>query len=228
MKETTILGISIGAILSLSLVSFGVIPQVLADNDKDFTDLHFKSAPCRIADPSNKVLVEESLGIKVNGDGSLKGADCSVKAWFDDEGQSLKYQVHIRGMESIDKDGNPDNDIGKMHFHRATMFVNDDPNNPAGPRHILNIFKLPAQDDNDLKYNKGGIFQGIWDESDTMDRDGENDDTYNITDELTQEILCNGEAFLMVHGNTDGLPGFIKASIQPTEDGEAFCEELLS
>ena len=173
-------------------------------------------------------LVESSLGITVNEDGTLNGADCSVKAWFNKKADALKYRIQISGMDVVDDDANPNNDIGKMHFHKTASFMMGNPDNPMGPQHILNIFKLPAMDDNNLVIKPiQGIFRGFWDASDTVDRTGENDDTFDITAEDTQEILCQGETFLMVHGNTAGLPGFIKAAIQPTDAGEKFCEKKL-
>lgn len=223
MNTKQLQGISIAAILSLSVLSTGGIS--LASADPEFSNIHFKSAKCRLADPTYKDAVEEQLGIKVKADGTLAGADCSVKAWFDESGTSLKYQIKIVGMEVIDTDSNPENDVAKMHFHKAGEFVNNNPDNPKGPNHILNIWQTPSMDDDDLQVNPmAGLFTGIWDESDT-NLAGDPDSTYDITEQATQEILCQGEAFLMVHGNYDGLlPGFIKASIQPTPSGIAYCE----
>lgn len=241
-KTQSLLVVSLAAILSLSLVSIGGIPQAIADKNDDDGDHkedfkkkfpkkpHFKTADCRVASPAIADTVASQLGIIVNPDGTLDGADCSAKAWFDKKANALKYKITILGMEVVDVDSDPLNNIGKMHFHKAAAFVANDPDNPMGPQHILNIFRAPAMDDGNLIIKPiQGIFKGIWDDSDAIDRDGDNDDTFKITDKVTQESLCQGEAFLMVHGQTPegGLPGFIKASLQPTDNGEKFCEKKL-
>ena len=234
--KTNMLVFSLAAILTLSVIAIGEIPRAVADKDGEKEDFkknfskksHFESADCRVASPAMIQAVETSLGITVNPDGTLDGADCSVKASFNKKADALEYRIQITGMEVVDTDGNPDNDIGKMHFHKADSFMANNPDNPMGPQHILNIFKKPAMDDDDLVIKPiQGIFSGIWDESDTVDRDGPNDDTFDITSEVTQEALCQGETFLMVHGNIAGLPGFIKASIQTTDEGDKFCEKKL-
>jgi len=240
--KTNVLVFSLAAILALSVVAMGELPQAVADKDdhddhekknfkKNFPKKpHFETADCRIAMPDMIETVQSQLEIEVNPDGTLDGADCSVKAWFNKKADALKYRIQISGMQVVDDDANPLNDIGKMHFHKTMDFMNENPDNPMGPQHILNIFRLPAMDDNNLVVKPiQGIFRGIWDASDTVDREGKNDDTFDITAEVTQESLCQGETFLMVHGQTHGggLPGFIKAAIQPTDAGEKFCEKKL-
>lgn len=226
---------SIAAILALSVVAIGEIPQAVADKKekedfkKNFSKKpQFESADCRVAMPTMIPMVESTLGITVNPDGTLDGADCSVEASFNKKADALEYRIQVTGMEVVDTDGNPNNDIGKMHFHQASFFImgSDD---PMGGQHILNIFKKPAMDDEHLIIKPiQGIFSGIWDESDAVSREGDHhNDTFDISAEVTQETLCQGEAFLMVHGNIAGLPGFIKASIQPTDNGEKFCEKKL-
>ena len=240
-KTQSLLAVSLAAMLSLSLVSVGGIPQAIADkddrdkDDKEFEkkfpkEPHFETAECRVASPDIANTVAAQLGIIVNPDGTLDGADCSAKAWFDKKADTLRYKIIVYGMEIANVDGDPLNDIGKMHFHKAAAFVMNDPDNPMGPQHILNIFRAPAMDDANLVIKPiQGIFKGIWDDADAVDRDGDNDDTFKITDKITQESLCQGEVFLMVHGQTPdgGLPGFIKASLQPTDNGEKFCEKKL-
>ena len=241
-KTQSLLAVSLAAILSLSLVSIGGIPQAIADKNDDGGDHkedfkkkfpkkpHFKTADCRVASPAIASTVASQLDITVNPDGTLDGADCSAKAWFDNKANALKYKITITGMEISDVDGDPLNNIGKMHFHKAAAFVSNDLDNPMGPQHVLNIFRAPAMDDSNLVIKPiQGIFKGIWDDEDAVDRAGDNDDTFKITDKVTQESLCQGEVFLMVHGQTSdgGLPGFIKTSLQPTDNGEKFCEKKL-
>lgn len=233
--KTNVLVFSLAAILSLSVVAIGEIPQAVADKKekedfkKNFQKKpQFQTADCRVSMPAMISTVETSLGITVNPDGTLDGADCSVEASFNKKADALEYRIKVTGMEVVDTDGIPENDIGKMHFHNATSFMDGNPDNPMGPQHILNIFKKPAMDDDNLVVQPiQGIFSGIWDDSDAVDRPGHHDDTLSISAKDTQEALCQGETFLMVHGNTVGLPGFIKASIQPTDAGEKFCEKKL-
>jgi hypothetical protein len=233
--KTNMLVFSLAAILALSVVAIGEIPQAVADKKekedfkKNFSKKpQFESADCRVAMPTMIPMVESALGITVNPDGTLAGADCSVEASFNKKADALEYIIQVTGMEVVDTNGIPEDDIGKMHFHNATMFMMGNPDDPMGPQHILNIFKKPAMDDEHLVIQPiQGIFSGIWDDNDVEDREGHHDDTLDISAEVIQEALCQGETFLMVHGNTAGLPGFIKASIQPTDNGEKFCEKKL-
>jgi hypothetical protein len=249
--KTNVLVFSLVAILTLSIATMGGIPQAIADKDKeddkhddkdkssfDFkkfpTKPHFETADCRVASSDVASTVAAQLGITVNPDGTLDGADCSAKAWFNGKTNALKYKIQINGMDLVDIDGDISNDIGKMHFHQAAGFMMNNPENPMGPQHVLNIFRAPAMDDGNLVVKPiQKILKGIWDDSDAVDRDGDNDDTFEITDKDIQESLCQGEVFLMVHGQIekdDGSidkPGFIKAALQPTNAGEKLCEKKL-
>ena len=230
-KVRTLLAVSLAAILSVSLVAISGFPEAVAAGEKK----HFKTADCRLADPAQKENVETQLGVTVNPDGTLKGADCVLQASFNKDGTALKYSIKLKGIQLIDSDGDPTNDVGKMHIHKAAMFVDDNPDNPKGPMHVLNIFREPAMDDRDLVIKAvQQILRGIWDDGDAVDREGDHDDTFEVTSEFIRECICKGELFLMVHGQTvdengavDGKPGFIKASIQPTAAGKAFCDKKL-
>ena len=168
--KTSVLVFSLSAILSLSVVAMGEIPQAEADKDNEKEDFkkhfpkkpHFETADCRIAMPAMIPIVESQLGITVNPDGTLNGADCSVEASFNKKADALEYRIHISGMDIVDVDTDPLNDIGKMHFHKTAFFMMNNPDNPMGPQHILNIFKLPAMDDGNLVVKPiQGIFKGI-------------------------------------------------------------------
>ena len=245
--KTNLLVFSLVTLLSLSVVTIGELPQAVADkdsNDQDHSDFkkykkfskrpHFETADCRVAATAMAPVVSNQLGITVNADGTLDGADCNAKAWFDRKTSALKYRIQINGMDVVDDDGNGLDDIGKMHFHKASSFMMNNPDNPMGSMHVLNIFRQPAMDDAQLTINPvQGILTGIWDDDDAVDRDGHHDDTFEVTDEFIQESLCQGEVFLMVHGQTDNnaggfdKPGFIKAALQPTNTGEKLCEKKL-
>lgn len=243
LKNRVLFTVSLAAILSLSLITAMDIPYASADDkgndkkdDKKFQKkAHFKTADCRLADPAQKENVESQLGITINPDGTLPSeVDCKATALFDKKGKALKYKIEITGMDLVNDDGNIFDDVGKSHFHKAAKFVDGNSENPMGPMHILNIFGQPGMDDADLIVRPiQGIIEGIWDDGDAMDRPGVNDDSFEITDNFIQESLCQGEAFLMVHGqveNEDGSiskPGFIKAALQTTDVGEKFCEKKL-
>lgn len=245
LKKYSFFTASLFAILSIAIFSSLGISNALADIDDDkekekqnkFTKKpHFKTSDCRLADPAQKNNVESQLGITINTDGTLPPeVDCKAKAWFSKNSEALKYKIQIVGMDLVDDDGNLLNDVGKSHFHKAAKFVEGNRDNPMGPMHILNIFGQPGMDDDNLVIKPvQGILRGIWDDGDEMDRPGDNDDTFKITDDFVQESLCKNEVFLMVHGqvqndndDTISKPGFIKASLQLTDEGEKFCEKKL-
>ena len=87
LKATTFL--SVAAILTLSLVAIGTMPQAIADRDDDDHDKfrgkpHFVNEECFVTGMAQGILPN-------NG----KDADCKIKAWFNKDKTALKYKIEI-------------------------------------------------------------------------------------------------------------------------------------
>ena len=234
-KTSTLLAVSIAAILTLSVVAVGEIPQALADkneykNDYDHGDskkskFHkkpsFVSESCIITPFAEDFLPQESLN----------ALDCKMTAWLDKKGNALKYRIEIAGMELIDSNTDhhtPDgalDDIDGMHIHKMT---NDDFLNPKGP-HQLNVFGNPGFDDFDVVVRPAqGIVKGIWSDGDENTSYGEPDNTHTLTENL--ELLCEGKVFSAVHGEIEDRPDhkapYVKMVLEPTKQGNKICDKL--
>ena len=200
--KTNLLVFSLAAILSLSVVALGEIPQAVADKDDhdDQKKLKFKK----------KVGFTADLVI-VNPVAAPDGAAATAEFWLDKHGESLKYKISIENMD-ISGFGDPSDDVTKLHIHESHHGA-----------HVLNVYKAPGQDDNDLvvKPTKG-IIKGIWDDGDENQSYGGHNNSETFTSQL--ENLCSGELFVMIHG--DGGAGALKGSIEPTKQGEKICNKL--
>ena len=224
ISKKSLLALSIGAILSISLVTSGGITQVFADDDDRHKGKpHLKNDQCFVTTMAQGLLSQEAKD----------NVNCKIKAWFNKDGTALFYKIKIDGM-TVSGDSKGQDTVSKMHLHEIFM------TNPQGepmmsPKHILNIWLLPGMDDDDLVAKVGkGKFHGKWDNSDATDRPGDHDDTFKLTDQV--ENLCNEKTFLMVHGNgpdnnndgmPDSLPGFLKGPLKLTHQGEKVCNKLL-
>jgi len=235
-KTSTLLTISIAAILSLSVVVMGEIPTATADKDndkkkydkngfnKDFKEFSkkpdFESKNCIMTPyasgtgiytdvPDGKGLTSEAFG----------ALDCSFKAWFDKKGPSLVYKIVINGMELIDSDANTQDDLYQLHIHKNTNSEGT-PENPKGP-HVLDVYRAPTFGDADLVVLPvQGELRGIWD-------DGDHEP---LTDENNLERLCNSEIFAAGHGDELDKPGhhapYVKMLLEPTKEGDKVCKKL--
>ena len=121
-----------------------------------------------------------------------------------------------------------------MHLHLIEN-VNPDTGEPImSPKHVLNIWQLPAMDDGNLVVKaEKGKFKGKWDDSDQVDRTPD-DGSPNVdsTFPLTQMVdeLCDEKIFLMVHGidkDASTLPGFLKGPLKLTNQGEKVCNKQV-
>ena len=83
---------------------------------------------------------------------------------LNDAGDALSYSVQLNGLDldPVQADRVDPNDVTKIHLHNA-------PAGAAGP-HVLNIFGLPSEDDDDLSVDfDAESFTGVWDDSDAID-----------------------------------------------------------
>lgn len=134
---------------------------------------------------------------------------------LNEEGTALSYTLSFQGV-----DLKPDNrtalaDINKIHIHAAPAGEN-------GP-HTLNIFGLPAEDDDDLVVDyAANTLSGVWDDSDVSDLNGNGISDPNDSKPLSNFItaLESGELYLQVHTNrfdsSTGFPGEIRGQILKT------------
>lgn len=221
-KTSLLLAISVAAILSLSVVAIGEIPQAAADKDdkkdhdkkngfnKDFKEFSkkpdFESKNCIVTGFASNLSPE-----------AQEALDCSMQAWLDNKGKSLVYKIAISGMELIDSDANTQDDLYQLHVHKNILGT---PENPMGP-HVLDVYRAPTFGDADLVVLPvQGELRGIWD-------DGDHDP---LTAENNIELLCSSQIFAAGHGDVEDTPGhhapYIKMSLEPTKSGEKVCKKL--
>ena len=77
---------------------------------------------------------------------------------------ALSYSVSLMGLDLVENpaDRTDPQDVNKIHLHFGARGSN-------GP-HVLNIFGLPSEDDDDLVVDYAAeSFSGIWDDSDAID-----------------------------------------------------------
>jgi hypothetical protein len=155
--KTNLLVFSLAAILALSVVAIGEIPQAVADkkNDNEKKDLKFKKKADFTAD-----CAQVNTGVGTDW-------DCKASFWLDKNGENLKYKIQIDNMDLTGYQTVPHPDTGSdnvsaVHLHDVAL--GDDGIN--GP-HVLNIWKLPVEDDAQMKVIPAlGIIKGIYDDGD--------------------------------------------------------------
>ncbi|MCA9828768.1 MAG: hypothetical protein KC444_10370 [Nitrosopumilus sp.] len=146
-KTSTLLAISIAAILSLSVVAIGEIPQAAADKDdkkdqdkkngfnKDFKEFSkkpdFESSSCIVTGFASNLSPD-----------AQEALDCSMQAWLDNKGKSLVYKIAISEMELIDSDASTQDDLYQLHVHKNTLGT---PENPMGP-HVLDAHRARGKE----------------------------------------------------------------------------------
>lgn len=211
--KTNVLVFSLAAILSLSVVAMGEIPQATADKDDDHDDqkkLKFKKKPDFTANCVQTANAPE-------------GVDWGCKAlfWLDKKGENLKYKIQIQNMDltgwqTVDHDGTLD-DVTAVHLHDAALG-----DGVTGP-HVLNVWKAPIEDDDQMRSIPAlGIIKGIYDDSDVTPHDAgvHHGPSLTLTDKIGD--LCNGDFYVMVHQG----PGVLKGDAIPTKQGEKLCNKL--
>ena len=208
----TILAISIAAVFSMSVVATSGIPQATAEK---FQNPDFESNDCIVT------------GFAEANYPNYEDLECEMKAWLQENGKHLKYQIKISGMELKDTNSDPADDVDGIHIHKMT---NDDFTNPKGP-HQLNIFGHPGVDDaSNVAIPKKGIVKGIWDDKDENLSYSEPDNSHKLSDNLG--LLCEGKVFSAVHGQLEDDPitghkaPYMKIVFEPTEKGLQLCEKL--
>lgn len=214
--KTNMLVFSLAAILTLSIVAMGGIPQAIADKDHDDDHddkkkLKFKKKADFTADCAQ---VNHGVGTDW---------ECTALFWLDKKGENLKYKIKIQNMDltgwqTLDH-GAPDttDDVTAIHLHDAAL--GDGINGP----HVLNVWKAPIEDDDQMKaYPARGIVKGIYDDSDVTPHHAgvHHGPSLTLTDKVGD--LCNGDFYVMVHQGDGVLKGFA----EPTKQGDKLCKKL--
>lgn len=208
--KTNLLVFSLAAILSLSVVAMGDIPQAIADKDDH--------------DDQNKIKFKKKADFKADctqvNSGIGTDWDCKAVFWLDKKGENLKYKIQINNMDLTDWqtiDDASDN-VGKVHLH-----TDDD-------GHVLNVWKAPIEDDAQMKAIPAkGIIKGIYDDSDVTspeDAAAGNIGHHDVSKPLTSSLddLCGGTFFVMIHEASG--PGVLKGYLDTTKHGEKACNKL--
>ena len=206
--KTNLLVFSLAAILSLSVVAMGDLPQAIAYKDHHDDDkkekLHFKKKADFTAD------CVQTGNAPANVDW-----DCKASFWLDKKGENLKYKIQIDNMDLTGWQtvGNTADDVGKVHLHSAA-----DKN-----AHVLNVWKAPIEDDDQMRVIPAlGIIKGIYDDGDVTPHDAgvHHGESLPLTDNLGD--LCDGKFYVMIHNG----PGVLKGFAEPTSQGEKLCKKL--
>lgn len=223
----TLLGISIAAILAISVFSVIGVQKVAADDDKDdgkkiwkffkkFTkraDFVAKMNTAQIPEADRPTDREKTGMAKFN---------------FNKDSSKLEYTLMVNGLDLAGlATESTDDDVTKIHFHAAPPLIAGD--------HVLNVLLGPCEDDLEMSYfAQTGKVTGAWDDSDVSNSEekcrflgsipGPAGTSKSLTSQL--EALCTGEVYVNVH-TTHGPAGEIRGQVEPTKHGKKICEELL-
>jgi len=207
-NNNTVLGLSIAAILAISIVSVTALPDAFA-----------KQVPA--PDFEAKLQGKQQTVPEERGGGHGKAS-----FWLIEEANepALQYTIEVSKNLYIEEAKGTGDLITKIHLHSQDPGV-------AGP-HVLNIFGAPSEDDKHLTVDKDArTFSGIWDDGDAFDV-GSNGRTPNDSvalndfDTLTGQIpldgLCDGKLYVNIHSEKHG-PGALRGQIISISDA---CENI--
>ncbi len=199
----TVLGLSIAAILTVSIIAISAMPEAIAKPDAN-------GKPDLVA----------TLTTSEGSNGDPKG---KAMFWFDDDSNpsSIRYQIVLNKIDVNDNPGKGLEDLlEKVHVHYA-------PNGEHQAMHLYNILG-PADDLDDGKI-AGNTLSGVWDAADIdedwaahMHHSSKPLDATNPNGNTVLENLCTENTDVNVH-LTDGDHPYIRGMIETNSDA---CENL--
>lgn len=132
----------------------------------------------------------------------------------------LAYTLSLSDVDLKADNRTAPTDVNKIHIHVA-------PPGENGP-HTLNIFGLPAEEDDDLVVDyAANTLSGVWDDGDATDTNGNGIIDKNDTKPLTNFIdaLKAGDLYVQVHTNRFdvpvGSPGELRGQILAADNSPA-------
>ena len=138
---------------------------------------------------------------------------------LNDERTALEYFIQLEGLalKSDILEQTQPQDVTKIHFHVAPAGAN-------GP-HVLNIFGLPSEDDDNLVVDfAAGVLSGSWDDGDVVDLNGNGLADHNESKPLTAFLdeLFASQLYVQVHtvefGTSTGFPGELRGQISAVSE----------
>ena len=187
------------------------VPQKAAASDLEFWGLFARKAhfTAELSNAETVPLVPD------------RGFSGTARAWlsFGRDGLVLKYKIESdmdlnAGFPATEDEAD---DVTQIHLHAAPPGI-------AGP-HVLNVYKAPAQDDDDLLVRPNqGIVMGIWDDEDLSEGLPPGPASVPLSEALAE--LCDGEVYVNVHGTGDQGTGALRGNLEPTRRGRSVCRFL--
>ena len=197
-RNNTVLGLSIAAILTISVIAISAMPTAMAKPDAN----------------GQPDLVAKLTSF----DGSSSDAKGKAMFWFDDDSNptSIRYQIVLNKIDVNNNSGKGlDELLTKVHIHFA-------PNGEHKTMHLYNILG-PADDLDDGKI-AGNTLSGVWDAADISPHWMMPDHVHHSSKPLTAmnpngntilENLCTGNTDVNIHtdvGASGAIRGIIEAN----------------
>lgn len=154
---------------------------------------------------SRTITVDESQVVPRTGDTATATATFTLMP------TGLQYSIQLNGLDlkADSADRTEDKDVTHVHLHSGAAGTNGD--------HVLNIFGIPSEDDDDLVVDfDNEILTGFWDDSDATDLNGDMDtndasESKPFSDFISQ--LLAGTIYLQIHTVESPSPGAIRGQV---------------
>ena len=151
------------------------------------------------------ITVDESQVVPRTGDTATATATFTILP------TGLEYSIQLNGLDlkADSGDRTSPNDVTHVHLHSGAVGANGD--------HVLNIFGIPSEDDDDLVVDfDTETLTGFWDDTDATDLNGDLDtndaaESKPFSNFITQ--LLNGGIYLQIHTVEFASPGAIRGQV---------------
>lgn len=177
------------------------------------------------AQSPSEIFVALATGGQVVQDAAIADSTATATITFmlAPDGSGLAYQIKLNGLTLKEDPASriDDHDVTRIHLHVGERGAN-------GP-HVLNVFGIPSEDDNDVVIDyENGIITGIWDDSDATDLNGDGDtddgpESKPLSDFL--DTLRAGDLYIQIHdveSDRLGTPGSVRGQIAPIDAVDSF------